>query len=145
VPYRSTPQSVADIAAGHVDVGFAEAGASLPLIRDGKLRALAASSLVRLPRLPEVAPFAEASGSPDFEAVSWHVLLAPAATPKEIVDRLHNEMKRIMATPEMKKRASDIGLLPIDSPSIDGIRGYIRSEQEKWGSLVTRLGLAGSQ
>ena len=82
VPYRSSPQSVADIAAGHVNLGFAEAGASLPLIRDGKLRALAVSSLTRLPTLPDVLPFAEASGATDFEAVSWHVLLAPAATPR---------------------------------------------------------------
>ena len=141
VPYRSSPQSIADIAAGHVDLGFAEAGASLPLIREGKLRALAASSLTRLPTLPEVPPFAEAAGAPDFEAVSWHILFAPAATPKEIVERLHQEMKRIMSAPDMKKRASDIGLLPLDSPSTDGIRDYIKSEQEKWGSLVKKLGL----
>jgi tripartite-type tricarboxylate transporter receptor subunit TctC len=145
VPYRSSPQSIADIAAGHVDLGFAEAGASLPLIREGKLRALAASSSVRLPTLLEVPPFGEAAGAPDFEAVSWHILLAPAATPKEIVERLHQEMRRIMSAPEMKKRALDIGLLPLDSPSTDGIRAYIKSEQEKWGSLVRKLALDGSQ
>jgi tripartite-type tricarboxylate transporter receptor subunit TctC len=145
VPYRSSPHSIADIAAGHVDLGFAEAGASLPLIREGKLRALAASSSVRLPTLPEVPPFGEAAGAPDFEAVSWHILLAPAATPKEIVERLHQEMRRIMSAPEMKKRALDIGLLPLDSPSTDGIRAYIKSEQEKWGSLVRKLALDGSQ
>jgi tripartite-type tricarboxylate transporter receptor subunit TctC len=145
VPYRSSPQSIADIAAGHVDLGFAEAGASLPLIREGKLRALAASSSVPLPTLPEVPPFGEAAGAPDFEAVSWHILLAPAATPKEIVERLHQEMRRIMSAPEMKKRALDIGLLPLDSPSTAGIRAYIKSEQEKWGSLVRKLGLDGSQ
>jgi tripartite-type tricarboxylate transporter receptor subunit TctC len=144
VPYRSSPQSIADIAAGHVHLGFAEAGASLPLIRDGKLRALAASSLVRLPTLPDVPPFGEAAGAPDFEAVSWHILLAPAATPKEVIDRLHQEMKRIMSAPDMKKRASDIGLLPLDSPPVDGIRVYIKSEQDKWGSLVRKLGLEGS-
>jgi len=145
VPYRSSPQSVADIAAGHVNLGFAEAGASLPLIRDGKLRALAVSSLTRLPTLPDVLPFAEASAATDFEAVSWHVLLAPAATPSELIDRLHREMQKIMSAPEMKKRATDIGLLPIESPSVDGIRTYIKSEQEKWGSLVRKLGLEGSQ
>jgi tripartite-type tricarboxylate transporter receptor subunit TctC len=144
VPYRSSPQAIADIAAGHVQVGLAEAGASLPLIRDGKLRALAASSLTRLPTLPEVPPFAEAAGAPDFEAVSWHILFAPGATPKEIIDRLHREMRTIMSTPEMKQRAATIGLLPLDSPPIEGIRAYIRSEQEKWGALVTKLGLAGT-
>jgi tripartite-type tricarboxylate transporter receptor subunit TctC len=145
VPYRSSPQSIADIAAGHVNAGFAEAGASLPLIREGKLRALAASALTRLPTLPDVPPFGEAAGAPDFEAVSWHILLAPAGTPKEIIDRLHQEMKRIMGAPEMKKRVSDIGLLPIDPLSLEGIRAYIKSEQEKWGSLVRKLGLEGSQ
>jgi tripartite-type tricarboxylate transporter receptor subunit TctC len=145
VPYRSSPQSITDIAAGHVNLGFAEAGASLPLIREGKLRALAVSSSVRLPTLPDVVPFGEAAGAPDFEAVSWHILFAPAGTPKEVVDRLHDEMRRIMSAPEMKKRVSEIGLLPLDSPPIDGIRRYIKSEQEKWGSLVKKLGLDGSQ
>jgi tripartite-type tricarboxylate transporter receptor subunit TctC len=145
VPYRSSPQSIADIAAGHVNVGFAEAGASLPLIRDGKLRALAASSLTRLPTLPDVAPFAEAADAPDFEAVSWHIMFAPAATPKEIIDRLHQEMRVIMSAPEMKQRAATIGLLPLDSPPVDGIRAYIKAEQEKWGTLVRRLGLEGTQ
>jgi putative tricarboxylic transport membrane protein len=144
VPYRNSPQSISDIAAGHVQAGFAEAGASLPLIRDGKLRALAASSSTRLPTLPEVPPFGEAAGAPDFEAVSWHILFAPGATPKEIVDRLHQEMRRIMSAPDMKKRAADIGLLPLDSPSVEGIRGYIKSEHDKWGSLVRKLGLEGS-
>ena len=145
VPYKSTPQSVADMAAGHVKLGFAEAGASLPLIKDGKLRALAVSAQTRIPSLPDVPPFAEAAGAPDFEAVSWHVLLAPAATPRPIVDKLHNEMKRIMADPEMKKLASNIGLLPIDTPSVEGIQQYFASEREKWGSLVRKLGLEGSQ
>ena len=73
VPYRNTGQSVADLVAGHVATGFVEAGASIPAIKDGKLRALAVSSATRLPLLPEVPPFAEAAGAPDFEAVSWHV------------------------------------------------------------------------
>jgi tripartite-type tricarboxylate transporter receptor subunit TctC len=144
VPYRNSPQAIADIAAGHVDFGFAEAGASLPVIRDGKVRALAASSLTRLPTLPDIPPFAEAAPAPGFEAVSWHILFAPGGTPKEIIDRLHQEMRRIMSAPEMKERASNIGLLPIDSPSVDGIKSYITSEQEKWGSLVKKLGLEGS-
>jgi tripartite-type tricarboxylate transporter receptor subunit TctC len=144
VPYKSSPQAVADIAAGHVSMAFAEAGASLPLIKDGKLRALAVSSTDRLPSLPDVPTFAEAAQAPDFEAVSWHVLLVPAATPKPIVDRLHAEMKKIMGTPDMKKLASNIGLIPVDTPSVDGIQQYFKSEREKWGTLVRKLGLEGS-
>lgn len=144
VPYRNTPQSVADIAAGHVAFGFAEAGATVPLIKQGKLRALAVSSKARLPILPEVPSFSEASGL-DYEAVSWHALVAPAATPGAVIERLHAEMKRIMASPEIVKRVSDLGLIPFDTPSVDGMRAYIGSEQEKWSSLVHKLGLAGSQ
>ncbi len=145
VPYKSTPQSVADIMAGHVSMAFAEAGLSLPLIREGKLRALAVSSLTRLPSLPDVPTFAEASGSPDFEAVSWHVLLAPAATPADVVGRLQGEMKRILATPEVQQRISGLGLIPYDAPSTAAINQYMRAEREKWSALVKSLGLVGSQ
>jgi tripartite-type tricarboxylate transporter receptor subunit TctC len=145
VPYRSTPQSIQDIVANHVQLGFAEAGASLPLIRDGKLRALAVSSSSRLPTLPDVAPFAEAANAPGFETVSWHMLLAPAATPKPIVDRLHAEMDKIMRDPEMKQKVLTIGLLPIDPPSVADTQTYLAAEREKWGSLVKKLGLEGSQ
>jgi tripartite-type tricarboxylate transporter receptor subunit TctC len=145
VPYRSTPQSVQDIAAGHVAMGFAEAGATIPLIKDGKLRAIAVSASSRLPLLPDVPPFSEAAGAPDFEAVSWHVLVAPSKTPEDVVEKLHNEMKRIMATPDMKEKASAIGLIPFDTPSVAGTQGYIKAEREKWGTLVNKLGLAGSQ
>jgi tripartite-type tricarboxylate transporter receptor subunit TctC len=145
VPYRNTGQSVSDLAAGHVAAGFVEAGASIPLIKDGRLRALAVSASSRLPLLPDVPPFSEAAGAADYEAVSWHVLLAPAKTPRPIVDRLHAEMNKIMSDPAMKERAANIGLIPIDSPSVEGMQAYIRSEQDKWSALVKKLGLAGTQ
>ncbi|MEA2989518.1 MAG: hypothetical protein QOG83_2229 [Alphaproteobacteria bacterium] len=145
VPYRNSPQSISDIVAGHVHLGFAEVGASLPLIRDGKLRALAVSSSTRLPMLPEVPPFAEAAGAPDFEAVSWHILLAPSKTPKETIDKLHGEMKRILAAPDLKEKIANLGLIPLDTPFVEDINRYMKEEREKWGSLVKTLGLQGSQ
>jgi tripartite-type tricarboxylate transporter receptor subunit TctC len=145
VPYRNTPQSITDIVAGHMQLGFAEAGASLPLIREGKLRALAVSASTRIPSLPDVAPFAEAANAPGFEAVSWHMLFAPAATPKPIVDKLHAEMNRIMGDPDIKQKIATIGLLPIDPPSIADTVKYLAAEREKWGSLVKQLGLEDSQ
>src|SRR5258705_7995343 len=129
VPYRSTPQSIQDIAAGHIALGWAEAGASLPLIKDGKLRALAVSSLTRLPLLPDVPPFAEAAPAPGFEAVSWHMLLAPAKTPRDIVDKLHAEMKRALAESDLKQKIETIGLIPFDTPGIEDLRAYRRAEQ----------------
>jgi tripartite-type tricarboxylate transporter receptor subunit TctC len=72
VPYKNTPQGIVDIAAGHVQLGFVEASASRPFIRDKRLRALAVSSLARFNSLPDVPALAEATGRPDMEAVSWH-------------------------------------------------------------------------
>ena len=144
VPYKISPQAIQDVAAGHVQLTFAEAAASLALIRDGKLRALAVTSTTRLGTLPDVPPFAEASGIPDFEAVSWHMLFARAAVPKEIVDRLHAEMTRIIATPELQTRMSSLGLIPYPPPPIAETQRYIRSEIDKWGGLVKSLGLAGT-
>ena len=145
VPYRNSPQSIADVAAGHVALAFAEAGASLPLIRDGKLRALAVSSSTRLSTVPDLPPFGEAVGAPDFETVSWHVLLAPAGTPPDIVAKLHAEMKRIMEAPDMVKKVSAIGLLPQPIVSTEQQRKYIAAENAKWSALVKSLGLEGSQ
>lgn len=145
VPYKNTGQSVSDIVAGHIQTGFVEAGASIPLIKEGKMRALAVSSTTPLPLLPDVPPFSQASGAADFESVSWHVLMVPSKTPKEIVDRLHAEMKKIMAEPEIRSRAAAIGLVPVDTPSVEGINDYIKSERVKWGTLVEKIGLKGSQ
>ncbi len=145
VPYRNSPQSITDIAAGHVHMAFAEAGASLPLIKDGRLRALAVSASTRLGVLPDVPPFAEAADAGDFEAVSWHVLFAPAKTPREIVAKLHEEMKRIMSDKELQQRIALLGLMPHDPPSIADTESYLRSEKEKWSALVKKLGLEASQ
>lgn len=145
VPYRSTPDSANDLMGGRVAASFLEAGLSIPLVKEGKLRALAVSSAQRLPLLPDAPPFAEASGAADYEGVSWHMLLAPAKTPQPIIDRLHAEMKRIMAAPGMRERIAALGLLPIDPPSIEDSRSYIKSERLKWGAMVKQLGLEGSQ
>lgn len=145
VPYKNTVQAVQDIAAGHVSAGFTEIGAALGLIRDGKLKALAVASAQELPALPGVKPLAEAADMPGFELVSWHVLLANVKTPKPVVERMHNEMKRIMADPAINARISKLGLLPSPTPSIDGINAYIKSEAENWGKVVRALKLEGTQ
>jgi tripartite-type tricarboxylate transporter receptor subunit TctC len=73
------------------------------------------------------------------------MLLAPSKTPRDIVDRLHAEMKRILAEPELKQKIETIGLIPFDTPGVEELRAYRRAEQDKWGALVKKLGLEGSQ
>jgi tripartite-type tricarboxylate transporter receptor subunit TctC len=145
VPYRAVTQSVTDLIGSHVAASFLEAGLSIPLIKDGKLRALAVSSAQQLPLLPDVPPFAAASGATDYEGVSWHMLLVPSKTPQPIIDRLHAEMKRIMLDPAIREKISALGLIPNDSPTVEEMRRYIQSEQSKWGAMVRQLGLEGSQ
>jgi len=145
VPYRAVTQSVTDLMGGHVAASFLEAGLSIPLIKEGKLRALAVSSAQRLPLLPDVPPFAEASGAADYEGVSWHMLLAPAKTPQPIIEKLHAAMKRIMQDPQVREKIDALGLIPNDSPSVEEMRRYIQSERLKWGTMVKELGLEGAQ
>jgi tripartite-type tricarboxylate transporter receptor subunit TctC len=145
VPYRSSPQSIVDVASGHIDFAFAEAGASLALIRDGKLRALAVSSKRRLPAHPSLPPFAEAANAPDYEIIAWHMLAARSGTPKPIIDRLNTDMKRIMAAPEMQQRISNMGLIPLDPPSANETQRYIAADIDHWRKILTSIGLAGSQ
>jgi len=145
VPYRNTPHWITDIVAGHVQLGFAEAGASLPLIREGKLRALAVSASTRIPTLPNVPPFAEPANAPDFEAVSWHLVVAPAHTPPEIVNKLHDEIKTLVAQPEIQQQMIKMGLIPVDTPSVEQLQNFVASEIIRWGKLVQQAGIAGSQ
>ena len=115
------------------------------MIESGKLRPLAVSSKQRLPAHPSITPFAEATNSPDYEVVAWHMLVARSGTPKPILERLNAEMKRIMGAPEMQRRIASMGLLPIDPPSLDDTDRYIKSETAKFTALINALGLAGSQ
>jgi tripartite-type tricarboxylate transporter receptor subunit TctC len=145
VPYRSNPQYVSDVVAGHLSLAMIESATASQLIAQGKVRGLASATAARLQILPDIPTLAEATGDPDIETVSWHMLFAPAATPKDIVDRLHAETKKATTTPEFRKFLLDRGQVPVETPSVEGIRAYIKSEQDKWGALVRKLGLEGSQ
>jgi tripartite-type tricarboxylate transporter receptor subunit TctC len=145
VPYKNTMQAITDLAAGHVPMAFVEAGAAQQFIRGKRLRPLAVSSLTRFSSLPEVPTLAEATASPGLEAVSWHALVAPSATPRPVVNRLHSEMTRIMKLPEVNKAIANLDLIPLTPASVEDTQQYIAAETKKWGDLVRKLGLAGSQ
>ena len=100
--------------------------------------------MLEQPSLPDVPSFAEASGVADFEMVSWHVLLAKAGTPDAIIERLRDELNRILADPKLQDAITTLGLIPQPAQSLAATRAYVASENEKWGALVKRLGMAGS-
>ena len=108
-------------------------------------RALAVSTLTRFKSLPEVPTLAEAANRPGLEAVSWHALVAPAASPRAVVNRLHGEMSRVLKMPEVNKAIASLDLIPVIPASVEENQQYIAAETRKWGDLIRKLGLAGSQ
>jgi tripartite-type tricarboxylate transporter receptor subunit TctC len=111
----------------------------LPLIRDGKMRALGVTTKTRAAAAPDLAPIAEL-GVPGFDAAAWQMVVAPAATPRPIGDKLHDELEAIMALPETRDAITRIGLVPADSHTIEELQAFIRSEIVRWGDVVKRSG-----
>ena len=144
VPYRGMPPATNDVVAGHTTMVFTDPAIGPPLIADGKLRALGVSSQTRISSVPNV-PTLHELGFKDFDAVSWHMIVAPAGTPREIVDRLHAEFKRIVATDGFKQQTLKMGLDAIDSPPPDELKRYLDTEIGRWGKLVEEVGIAGTQ
>jgi tripartite-type tricarboxylate transporter receptor subunit TctC len=144
IPYKGTAQAMTDVIAGHVPIIFSDLAPAIPQLKAGQLRALGISSAVRFAGMPEIPPLAEA-GVPGFDAVSWLALVAPAATPPEVVDKLHATVKQIMAEPAVQQRFVDLGNIPLVSPPPDELRRYVKSEIVRWGKVVTQAGLAGSE
>jgi len=134
VPYRGAPPALTDLMSGQVQVMFGTMLSSVPMIRNGKLRALAVTGPERSIAVPDVPTFAE-SGLANYDASSWNGILVPAGTPKSIVDRLNAELVKILRTPGVLDRLASDGPVAIGS-SPEAFAAYIKSEQVKWGRVV---------
>jgi tripartite-type tricarboxylate transporter receptor subunit TctC len=144
VPYRGDGPALTDLVAGHIPTMFGEPTPILPLLKDGKVRALGVSSASRLPIAPDVPTLAEA-GVPGFDLTSWQMIVAPAGTPKEIVDKLHDEVKAVLALPEIKAEFARTARITVDYPPVDELHRFMRSEIVRLGKVVEQAGIARSQ
>ena len=144
VPYRGDGPALTDLVAGHIPTMFGEPTPILPLLKDGKVRALGVSSASRLPIAPDVPTIAEA-GVPGFDLTSWQMIMAPAGTPQEIVDKLHVEMKKVLELPEVKAEFARTARITVDYPSVDDLQRFMRSEIVRLGKVVEHAGIARSQ
>jgi tripartite-type tricarboxylate transporter receptor subunit TctC len=139
VPYRGSTAMMPDLLAGRINFSFANIVNVLPLAREGKLRALAISSRKRSALAPELPTMAE-SGFPGFEAVPWFGLLAPAGTPKDVLDKLHGETVRTLAMPEVRKKFDDLGLEPVGNTPVE-FAAIIRKETPEWAKVIKDAGI----
>jgi tripartite-type tricarboxylate transporter receptor subunit TctC len=144
IPYKGTAEAILDVVAGRVPILMSDVAPAAPLIKAGTVRALGVSSTTRVAALPDVPPIAE-NGVPGFDAVAWLMLAAPAATPPAIVDKLHTELKAIVAAPQTQQKLVALGVIPIDTPPVPELKTFVKSEIVRWGKVVEHAGLAGSQ
>jgi tripartite-type tricarboxylate transporter receptor subunit TctC len=144
VPYKGMAPALNDIAGGHIAMMFTPVPIALPLIQAGKLRMIGVTTAQRIEPIPEVPPLAEI-GVPGYEASSWFMLVAPARTPKEIIDRLHAELRDFTRDPEVRTELIGQGLLPVLSPPPDELKTFVQSEIVRLGKMVQQAGLAGSE
>lgn len=139
VPYKGTAPAVTDILAGHVSLMFNSMPSVLPQVRSGKLRGIGVGSARRSPAAPEIPTVAE-SGVPGFEYVTWYGLYAPANTPRELINRLHAQVVKILAEPETSQRFASQGAEP-SSSTPDQLAQYRRAEFERWRKLIAGMNL----
>jgi tripartite-type tricarboxylate transporter receptor subunit TctC len=139
VPYRGTAPAVTDLLGGRVQLTFTGAPNLIQHVEAGKMRAIAVSGLARLKAAPDVPTVAE-SGYPGFEASQWYGILAPTGTPKDIVDRLNQEIRAAMGAPEIAERLALEGAeVWTNDPA--SFRDHITREMNRWGDLVKRTGI----
>jgi len=139
VPYKGAGQAVTDLMGGSVDTIFGNTQSVGGLVAGGRLRPLAVTSPKRLAAFPDVPTVAE-SGYPGFEAATWSGLVAPAGTPKSIIDKLNAAANKALATTEMKTRLAEEGSTPLGGTP-QQFAGYIKSENAKWGAAVRDAGI----
>jgi tripartite-type tricarboxylate transporter receptor subunit TctC len=139
VPYKGAGPAVADLMGGSVDCYFGNSQSVSGLVGGGRLRAIAVTAPKRMPTLPEVPAIAEL-GYPGFEASTWSGLVAPAGTPKAIVDRLNAEANKALGRPEMVEKLKEDGSTPLGGTP-QQFADFIKAENAKWGAVVREAGI----
>jgi len=134
VPYKGSSQAITDLMGGQVTMLFDNAPSSIPFVEQGKLRALAVTSTKRLPNLPDV-PTLDEAGVKGYESLSWSGIMAPAGTPKRVIDKLSAAIEKILRDPDVKQRFASLGVDPVGGPP-EAFSRHIRAESEKWARVV---------
>jgi len=143
VPYKATPPAMNDLLAGHIQVLFGDTTSVLPFIRQGTVRPLGVTTAKRSPAEPEVPAVGETV--PGFESASWQMLVAPGATPPEVIARLNREVHAIFSDPGVIKELERRGVGPALTGKPEEVREFVKKEIVRWSGIVRRAGLEHSQ
>jgi len=138
VPYPGSPQVNTAILAGQIQAGFVVPGTAMPLVQSGRIKALAVTSSTKSPVLPDLPTVAEA-GFPGFESSAWIGMVAPAKTPKPIIERLSRELVAIIHSAEVREKMQRIYFQAIGT-SPEGLSELMRSERDRWARVIKQTG-----
>ena len=138
IPYKGTAPAIADIMGGHADLTFSDPSV-LPQIKSGKLRAIGVSGTARYEPLPDVPVIAD-TGLPGYDAINWYPLMAPAATPREIIVKLNTETLKALADPGVRERLMAQGLIPSGN-SPEQLGAFIREDTKRWEPVIKATGV----
>jgi tripartite-type tricarboxylate transporter receptor subunit TctC len=139
VAYAGVAPALTDLMSGQIQMMFATSVGAMPFLKSGSLKALAVSSAVRSPALPDL-PTMQEAGVADFDATTWHGLVAPAHTPAAVIDRLNAATVQALHQPDVAKRLAGLGVDVVgDTPAAFAV--YIDTESVKWGDVIKRAGV----
>jgi tripartite-type tricarboxylate transporter receptor subunit TctC len=140
VPYKGENPGVADLLGGQIPYMFSNLPIVLPHVKEGKLRAVAITSLKRSPLAPEYPTVAE-SGIPGFDTATWSGLYLPSATPRDLVRRVHADIAKIASATDFKKRMLDIGIDQSEADTPEKHAAFLKSETAKWSKVIREAGV----
>jgi tripartite-type tricarboxylate transporter receptor subunit TctC len=143
VPYRGIAAVMPDLLGGRVTMVFSSPTTALPLVREGKIRALAVTSRQRAAAAPDL-PTMEEAGFPGFDATAWFALLAPAGTPEPIIARLQREAAHILALADVRKKLAELGMVPIGNTPAE-FAAAMKAEIPQWAKLIKDAGITASE
>jgi tripartite-type tricarboxylate transporter receptor subunit TctC len=144
VPYRGAMAALVDVAGNHIQLMFTPVLNALPTIQSGKVRVIGLATDDKIDALPDAMPLSRL-GAPNFHADSWFMIVAPAKTPPDIIEKLRTQIATITSDPSFIKNFAEQGLIAAPGRTVDELKKFIDQESEKWSDVIRKAGIAGTQ
>jgi tripartite-type tricarboxylate transporter receptor subunit TctC len=144
VAYRGSVPALNDVVAGHIDFMMCDFASAASMLQAGRVKPLGVSTAARIPAFADIPPLNEA-GLQGYDVAAWFMVVTTGKSPQPTVDRLHGELTRILAKPEIREQLVKLSLLPMQTKSVPDMQGFVKSEIARWGKVVQQAGIAGSQ